>query len=285
VVAVFFPGYFAGVAIRALFIRCWATVVNFPVGLSQFPKNWYQLTLRQDFRTPPDLIPGLPVDHQFNFAQMMKPDSVDKFNTIFRLFGFLFFFLPAIIYRISLKSTAWLYLPVIWMAHTPVKLREGDKQEVWINTARRGLFTLLSAICVLVYALYLAFDPDAYRAMQVANENQMLTPMHLIWAIDPAGWKLWFWVTIPSALLTVITWFWGNSIRGNLNAGGKLSWHSTQMRCLIAVNQVKNALIIAWMVMTLLSVARAGWLLGKLPAWMEPLFVKVILPVTSMWSS
>jgi len=57
------------------------------------------------------------------------------------------------------------------------------------------------------------------------------------------------------------------------------------MRCLILLNQAKNLLITLWMLMTFLSVARAGWLLGKLPDWMGPLFEKIILPVTGFWSS
>jgi len=116
-----------------------------------------------------------------------------------RPIAFVFLFLPAILYRFTLQSTAWLYLPVIWMAHVPAKLRDADRKVVWVKTAGRGWFTLVSAVGVLIYALVLAFDREAFDAMQSANESQMLTPVHLVWAIDPAGWKLWFWVTLPSA--------------------------------------------------------------------------------------
>ncbi len=284
-VSVLGPGFAGGLAIRVLTIRCYATMRFLKTGIEHFLANWLNFITQQDMITPPILLPGLTKDHQMNFGQFVKSGIRDKSYFSLNASSLVFFYLPSILYRLTLKSTAWLYLPVIWMAHVPTKLREEIRQEVWVKTVGRNWLALFSALAVLAYALYLAFDPDAFASMRQANDTQMFTPFHLIWAIDPAGWKLWFWVTIPSAGLTIIMWIWVNKIRAVVLAGGQLDWHSTQLRCLIAANQIKNAFVIAWMLMTFLSVARAGWLLGKLPDWMEPIFLRFVLPVTGLWSS
>lgn len=194
-------------------------------------------------------------------------------------------YLPAILYRITLKSTAWLYLPLIWMAHVPATLQEAKRQEVWVKSSARNWIGLLTAVATLAFAGYLAFDRAALPTLTTTNEAQPFTPFHAVWAFDPSQWALWFWVTVPSAALTVGLWVWTNRISSSLDAGGQLDWHSTQLRCLIGFNQIKNALVIAWIIITFLSVARLGWLLGKLPDWMGPVFEGFILPVTNLWSS
>jgi hypothetical protein len=82
-------------------------------------------------------------------------------------------YLPSILYRLTLKSTAWAWAPLVWIAHTPSKLRTDEGRRVWVGYAGRtwlDLFTFFSAAAVFAWAIWLTFDPARYDAMIAANE-------------------------------------------------------------------------------------------------------------------
>ena len=124
-------GIVTGILIRALLIRVCATIAHLPMGIRKFSNNWATLTARTDIKTPPELIPGLPIDHVYRIEKLFKDFSTDDvWNRVFTCFGIPIFFLLSLLYRYSLKSTAWLYLPLIYIVRLPTKLSDAAEREI-----------------------------------------------------------------------------------------------------------------------------------------------------------
>jgi len=98
-------------------VRTSATIVGFlrhpALSLRAIPQNWSRVTLAIDSKFPPEFIPGHPKE---------TPQSVLEGETGFAFVVALLFvtpiFLPAFIYRWSLKATSIIYAPLVFVAHS-----------------------------------------------------------------------------------------------------------------------------------------------------------------------
>ena len=110
-------------------------IVASPIsGLASLPRNVYRLTLCTAPNQIPELMPGVPADKtEFSFRRYLEGlRRGDTPGKIISLIATPILFLPGWLYRISLKSTAWLWLPVIalgsYIVTTPRGLRLNPEQ-------------------------------------------------------------------------------------------------------------------------------------------------------------
>lgn len=279
------PGIALGIFLRAVAIRFFSTTSYLLSGLSFFPRNWVRLVFCEDLRTPPVLVPDLPTDHQFSFDGFLeiRGRSIDEIAYTI-VFGAVIF-LPSWIYRISLKSTAWLYAPLLWVSYVPHRLRSQSGRLVWVGYAGRTLwdwFVLVSALGVILYAGVVAYDPTAYKEARLATEGQPFTPLHFLFAINPREFGLWYWITLPSAFITLALMIWLDKIRRFIQSGGEMRARSAEVRLILILDQVKNALTILWIIMSFISFVMTAWELGHLPEYFSGL-VDVLKVVSSYW--
>ncbi len=116
-----------GIFMRACFIRFLSTINQPAAGLHAFPGNWLSLIIQTDMMQRPEVIPGLPDGHMLRSENRYEFwDDVSHLEDWKNMLvvGFLLG-LPFLLYRISLKSTAWLYLPLIYFAFSPTKRQDG----------------------------------------------------------------------------------------------------------------------------------------------------------------
>jgi hypothetical protein len=109
VAGAFFVAPFAfGYWLRSLVTRILATLRYLGPGFKSLPDNWRHAILVIDFYHPPELVPGLnELRCGLSFHNIIsKMRSGDTLDRIFYLTSLLIFFLPALLYRWSLKSTA-----------------------------------------------------------------------------------------------------------------------------------------------------------------------------------
>ena len=120
-------GIFMGACAARCIARCIATIQQPAAGLQAFPSNWLCFILQTDSLQRPEVVPGLPKGH------MLRSENRDEFwDSVSHLeewqnilaVGILLEF-PSFLYRISLKSTAWLFLPLLYFAVFPIKSRDG----------------------------------------------------------------------------------------------------------------------------------------------------------------
>lgn len=158
--------------ILTVFIRLWATLQYWRVGLAAFPHNWRETVCVIDARHLPELLPGageieptlslqglLQQETGGDFSdKMQKPLPTTTLATII--------YLPALLYRWNLKASAWLWGPVALLL-SPVLWANDEtmrhKTAYWTTWAVQSV--LWSAWVGFVGWLLAAYLPDDVRAL------------------------------------------------------------------------------------------------------------------------
>ncbi len=128
-----------GIWLRSLAVRVVATLAHPWFGLRSLPGNWRRFLWILDLRQPPELVPELLLwTNTFSINEirdiLVAPGA---FKKLFGLLAFACFFLPAILYRWSIKSTVWLYWPLLWLESGPLGC-EAVLREEWRQALHNG---------------------------------------------------------------------------------------------------------------------------------------------------
>ncbi len=228
-----------GVWLRSLTVRVLATLRHPLRGLWALPGNWRRILWALDAHHAPELVPGLAA-HDDN-ALFSLPGIVEEIRDgdwfdrlVFSLF-LPIWFLPGLLYRWSLKSTCWLYLPLIYLGgglgrpHTPKEKRdlvarlyrsrlEGSRRWLAIGVLASALITTalnhpalqgpirdaLSEFPPLLRSFLWGFDRLTEQASNLAY----------LWAFDFNGWNLapWQWLNLLGAALTALLFFYSDRV-------------------------------------------------------------------------
>ncbi|MGB7061843.1 MAG: hypothetical protein WBF13_05760 [Candidatus Zixiibacteriota bacterium] len=126
----------AGLIILPFVIRVLTVVLGVlrdPVGsIKAIPLNWKRFALVIDFAHPPEVVPGhwkhgaKDSAYEWPFVRAFFAITIRRHRGFWRILGLLVdvltfpvllvsIFLPAILYRMSLKSTSVIYLPFLWI--------------------------------------------------------------------------------------------------------------------------------------------------------------------------
>lgn len=85
------------------------------ITVNAIPQNWKLQVLCLDFFHPPELVPGIERAEDFELATFRMALSAFRKTKPWYIPLLLFWYLPAWIYRWSLKSTAWAYSPLLFV--------------------------------------------------------------------------------------------------------------------------------------------------------------------------
>lgn len=161
-----------GFFVRTVFIRLWATLRYWRLGLAAFPHNWRETVCIIDARHLPELLPGAgEIDSQLSLQGLLGQKIEGEFDH--KIFGFLtlttlapLIYLPALLYRWNLKTSAWLWGPVALLL-SPVLWANDEtmrhKTAYWTTWAVQSV--LWSAWVGFVGWLLAAYLPDDVRAL------------------------------------------------------------------------------------------------------------------------
>ena len=177
--------------------------------------------------------------------------------------------LPTWLYRLSLKSTAWLYLPIL-LTRVPARLRDGAARQDFIARQNRTWWErigILAALIALLYALVFAIDWGQLGDLaEVRTGETPLTPYHVLLVLDLGRLPWWNWVSVPAALLTVVLFFWIDWVRKT-----GVEPMGAQVTVLLITMNVRNWLAYAWCLVALYAFVGDAWALCRLPQDWAPL--------------
>ncbi|MEO5340323.1 MAG: hypothetical protein H7837_07385 [Magnetococcus sp. MYC-9] len=127
--------WIVGVWVRSLGVRLLATLLHLWQGVLAMPDNWRRMAWILDSNHPPELVPGLSLwTRALSLAEIQAVlRARGLLRRLFGLSAFLCFFLPAIVYRWSLKSTAWLYWPLLYVERVPGSGDPGAAEAGWAS--------------------------------------------------------------------------------------------------------------------------------------------------------
>ncbi len=196
-------GIGVGLSLRAGLIRIAATTRYAIAGAKRIAENWKESNFKIDATIPAELMPGIRTfDVSLaleGFSKAMRTET-DR-NARWTLFPALgaFLFLPAFLYRLNIKATAWFYWPLAFLLQpVPQKDAEGEQREAlcspWTDPWQL-LCVVLSLGPMLISLVVLSVD----RSSLLALEGIPAVP--LVWrvllALDwahLAPWHLAQWI-------------------------------------------------------------------------------------------
>jgi len=123
-------------------IRFGATLVSicrYPTStVRAIPKNWVRITLAMDSCVYPEIIPGYPVDLGFLITAILDhPERRERIKRAWLNFPIVIpLFLPALLYRWSLKATSIIYAPLVFVARSTFS--EGKDLRTKLELIKRG---------------------------------------------------------------------------------------------------------------------------------------------------
>jgi hypothetical protein len=257
-------------------IRVYATATYLSKGIRSFSKNWLSLTTQVDVFHFPEIIPDLPDSHNLNFnnfISVQKYEGID--GEIFGIIASLIIFLPSLLYRYSLKSSAWLYLPLIYVVSLPATLRNDTGRGVWLGyRGRRAIDWLGLAFAVIVLATALVALTN-WRALatlsQVAFKNGLpVTVLGYLLVLDWHRLEIWHYLSLPSALLAVVLFLWLDHLRRYQQAGGAVDPRGLEVGIAIYASRLRTLLVFGWLALALHGFVGLAHQTCKLPAWSRP---------------
>lgn len=113
------------VLLVAISIRLLASLRHlFFKGICALPNNWWETVVLTDCTIAPELLPGIgeaETDRKLSTWLRSKSFDLDVtlWNRTAQLTAALLLFAPAPLYRYSIKSTCWLYLPLVYLVSRP----------------------------------------------------------------------------------------------------------------------------------------------------------------------
>jgi len=223
------PGIFLGFGLRAAAVRFLATARYAWAGVRTLPKNWHFSIMVSDFAHSPELIPGhkeLTFGQEFSFSFQNIDGSRKKPEDWFRdALGSLIFFVPTMLWRWAVKSTAWFYVPLLWVRRGWLSL-EGEDLRIWAQSYSRKainwLWLLFGGFSFAALAVWL-FSFEKWLALK-STTAEAGAPMGLFGFLASLNWvelltKPWLWAYTPSYALTIIIFFALDSIAAEIRAG------------------------------------------------------------------
>lgn len=179
-------------------------------GLCSVPRNFRRILFCASPLHEPELIPGTPDDHSLATKRMLREFKeawvFGETNAIgiFTIIVLLFF--PLWFYRISFKSTAWLWWPIAFIGAPPIAterltlFRRLEIDSLWGRTTR------VLALVVLIVFGGLAAAPEALQALP--HVPRLL--ISALFTVDPALplYLQWQWLGPLLGVLSVAMVLW-----------------------------------------------------------------------------
>ena len=194
----------------AMFIRCLATVaatISSPLTtLVQIPTNWFRQNFCLDIAHPPELMPGAEsagADYPLRYSSrnaLLKSERLFSSipNWVFVSASGVWFFVPALIYRIAFKMSSLAWLPLLWCVSPfrPSSVSSGEKLEDLRYGAITKFALGFSAFVVVGFAVKLHVASALSWPTPTFFEREMIIntyPWHVAAAVNGAlAWGFFF---------------------------------------------------------------------------------------------
>ena len=255
---VVFPAIGIGPAIRALVFRVLATIVHVPTGLLRLPANWKENNFLTDSSLPPELMPGIREQNR-NMALdgMLNALATEReflFRFVFAIVG-IFLFLPAFLYRLNIKATAWFWWPLTYLLkQAPATSAQGAQRQAlcwpWSNPVQRSLIVLSIGLALISLVLH-------WLAATSRIESDFVTSLPLAVRVS-LGWG---WTRL--APWHVALWIIAGTGAGMLLLAGNACSHyangnwpqfrqhlSKHITCMTTLSRIRRLAVVALLVMS-----------------------------------
>jgi len=171
--------------------------------IKSIPSNWFKTILSTDIFYPLELVPDIEkTDSDYKLSSFFS--SVSSYNKIFMIFMILIIFVPTLIYRYSIKSTAWIYLPLIWLIEPQNKEDLNTRLKIESKNFIAYLMFFYSIIIVFIFTLLPLIFPHTAWGVYLQTLAIPPTLKTIFFAYE---FNLWHLTRFLSALITIMFMF------------------------------------------------------------------------------
>lgn len=250
------PGLFLGILLRALTTRVAASLVYFRSGLANLPDNWLRVVANSDTADLPELVPGVSRSAPELGLKGWLDETLNKTNRTDQVTRFLIapiLFLPPILYRWSLKSTWWFYLPLVYLLYRPVWVTI-DKERKARITARPGILYewvfFLIAFGTVFFAILGWIDYKGLATSLAASRDGAfpLSPFILPFVLNLEGTEIWHWLSVTSAGLTVFIFLWAQSLIAYEKRGSVLGSRTWPLWAIFYLDRLRTLVVVTLLI-------------------------------------
>jgi hypothetical protein len=267
----YIPSFLVGLWLRTIAIRFVSTARCLPSGFWDIPTNFRRTLFVIDLPHPGELVPGYSGDFINTSTQIILHQSVSE-GLLIRLsflIGYVVLFVPAYLYRLSIKSTCWLYLPLVYIASerdlavTPAHFVDRLIRGGWEPWRRLLAVLTLIAFAATTYAS-ISTQEFATFLRHGAISPKIISPLEFMFQFDFSG-KWWQYCSIVAALITGWLFLQAREMRVDIDhaddaeAKATLSRHVDRAKLIMRVRNVLSmALILMVGVHALLTFSPIG---------------------------
>jgi hypothetical protein len=271
------PAGALGIWFRSVAIRFAATAYYLRTGFWEIPKNFGRTLFVEDFYHPAELVPGYYDHPSFTSMGLLNRLKSDRYVSwkVADAILLIAFFIPAYAYRLSIKATCWVYLPLIYIAHegdtgistTHLLDRLGGRKE-W---ARRIL-----ALATFTGFIFTTLAFNLTPALPHIIGTKVVSPLEYLFLIDLSTLKIWQIFSLLSALITLYLFFEAGEIRIDYNhvpgtqsravVAKKVEW----LKILMRLRNIFSTLLIAILAL------HAILMFSPIIAWLPPSIIRML---------
>lgn len=282
-------GMGVGVLLRSLWTRIVSVASNLKSGLQSAPENWRRTLLTEDMVMSPEFVPGITDTSELTLNALLKGLKLykKKSGNITILFLLLFLLLPSLLWRLSLKSTVWFYIPIFLMSQQGA-LADPEARKIQLTSEPPLLTTW--GFYVSVFGLMLAVVAainlvTAYDIWQGLDGEAPFSPIAWLFVVDWGYFinQPWKWFSFPATILTVVMYLWADHIRkrrdgikkNDLNPDELCNIDGTIGTTIYRMDRARNALVIMSFLIGLWFFAKMAYFdnqLTPLDPWLASIF-------------
>ena len=239
------PGFMcpiAGFSI-AIFVNSFTSVFIIPVSLciragatyycalkaplptiKSIPKNWERAVLATDSFTPPELLPTIRkyqdldffyfpngiklVNNSIRFQDLSLPNKIAAYCVTLPVFTIPL--VPIMLFRWSLKSTAYFYYPFVWIANA----KQIESKPAWLKKlVRSKLAKREQALSwgIVIGSLTVAFDPDSIAPEYISSSIEYFSNLAIgRYLVPNPQFDPWHYTALTAAGSSILMKYYGD---------------------------------------------------------------------------
>jgi len=227
-------------AIFTIFIKIYVTIKIFSLeSIKAIPKNWKKIVFEVDIFYPPELLPEIESSNLENLSSfkstnlllILEPDfPTSKLYKLFIILNYLLLLLPSIIYRYSLKATALIYIPIVWLIPTKgislkVIMKENTKT---LLSKIMFLYSLFVVVFLTIIPLYLHIN-----SIEILNYLPGIINEKIYEIFFVINFNLWHITRFFASVLTIIIFICFEKILLNLEEDNNYKYEKKSNFCIL----------------------------------------------------
>ena len=168
------------------------------------PYNWFRIILSTDIFHPPEILPGIEKYPNVYLKYSVEVQYIESKKDFFSILIVIILFIPTLLFRYSLKSTAWIYLPLIWLIQPQDKQNLTTRLKIESKNFIAYLMFFYSLVVVFVFTLLPLIFPHTPLGVYLQTLAIPPTLKTIFFAYE---FNLWHLTRLLSALITIVFMF------------------------------------------------------------------------------